>query len=136
MLFLMCFVQHFYHNRNYQNIQPNNHKSDKNVQCVQKLWSDCLNLVVKIAFPAILGGNFGRFLKIDFLADNFTPKTSKMTEIRSRTRIFKRAVRALFRLWTFQTAFLLRRGFSENFVSSVYFRKIFIGYFFVNLLKT
>ena len=47
------------------------------------------NRFFKIAFTASF---IGQFWKIDFFAEHFTPKTSKMTKFRSRTKLFKRSL--------------------------------------------
>ena len=39
-----------------------------------------------------LQARFRALLKFDFLAENFTPKTSKKTKLRSRTESFERDV--------------------------------------------
>ena len=51
------------------------------------------NRFFKIALSARLSGSFYRaILKNRVLAENFTPKTSKMTKLRSRTQIVERTV--------------------------------------------
>ena len=74
---------------------PENPKFTKLVlQCVQKFWGR--KFVIFEVFGVTFCGQkikFSRqFQKIDFLAENFTPKPSKMTKLRRRTKIFKRTV--------------------------------------------